>query len=151
MSSENPVVLFLCTGNSARSQIGEALMRRHADGRFDVQSAGTNPQGVNPFTIRVLQESGIDTDVLRSKSIDEFAGQVPVDHLIIVCVNADQTCPADWPGVLTRDFWDLADPAAVEGDDEEKLAAFRRTRDEIEHRVRHWLGDRADVHNCRRS
>src|SRR5687768_14533428 len=94
-----PGVLFLCTGNSARSQMGEALLRKRAGDRFHVYSAGTDPKGVNPLTVKVMHEIGIDMSGARSKGVKELLGKVPVRHLIVVCDDAERNCPSIWPGV----------------------------------------------------
>ena len=117
-------VLFVCTGNSARSVMAEALVRRHGGGDFEVYSAGTEPKGINPLTLRVLAEAGIDASWARSKSVDEFLDE-QFDFVITVCDQARQSCPV-FPGVHESLHWGYEDPAAVEGTDEERLAAFRR-------------------------
>jgi arsenate reductase len=117
-------VLFVCTGNSARSVMAEALVRRHGGGDFEVHSAGTEPKGINPLTLRVLAEAGIDASWARSKSVDEFLDE-QFDFVITVCDQARQSCPI-FPGVHESLHWGYEDPAAVEGTDEERLAAFRR-------------------------
>jgi len=122
-------VLFVCTGNSARSQLAEALLRQHGGDAFQVFSAGTAPKGVNPYTVRVLAEVGVDWSAARSKSVDEFLDQ-PFDYVVTVCDRARQTCPI-FPGEHNTLHWGLDDPAEVEGTDAEKLAAFQRTRREI--------------------
>ncbi len=135
---EAPIrVLFVCTGNSARSQIAEAVLGRIGGPDFEASSAGTEPKGVNPFTIRVLAEFGIDWSSARSKSVDEFVGQ-PFDYVITVCDRARQACPV-FPGQYNTLHWGLEDPAEVTGSDEEKLAAFRRTYLEIVRRVRPFV------------
>jgi arsenate reductase (thioredoxin) len=134
-------VLFLCTGNSARSQIAESLLRKHAGDIFDVYSAGTEPKGVNPLTLRVLGEIGVPTAGLHSKGVKEFLGKLPVRYLIIVCSGADAACPAIWPGMNERLFWPFEDPAAVAGTHEEKLAVFRDIRDQIEAKILDWLAE----------
>ena len=133
MSTIPARVLFVCTGNSARSQMAEALLRQRGGPDFEVSSAGTEPHGVNPYTIRVLGEVGIDWAAARSKSVTEFLGR-PFDYVITVCDRARQTCPV-FPGRHESLHWDLEDPAEVEGTDEAKLDAFRRTRREIEDRL----------------
>ncbi len=130
MAEQAPIrVLFICTGNSARSQLSEALLGRIGGPAFAAFSAGTEPSRVNPYTIRVLGEEGIDWSAARSKSVQEYLGQ-PFDYVVTVCDNARQTCPF-FPGRHVSLHWNLEDPAAVEGTDEEKLEAFRRTRDEV--------------------
>ena len=126
-------VLFVCTGNSARSLLGEALLRHHGGDHFEVFSAGTHPAGVNPLTTRVLAEAGIPTDGLRSKSVNEYLDQ-SFDYVITVCDNARQVCPV-FPGVHESMHWGYDDPAAVDGDEATRLAAFRRTATAMGERV----------------
>jgi thioredoxin type arsenate reductase len=130
-------VLFVCTGNSARSQIAEALLERIGGGDFAVDSAGTDPGGVNPLTLRVLAEAGIDWSTATSKSIDGFLDQ-RFDYVITVCDRARQACPV-FPGSYDAFHWGLEDPAEVEGSDELKLAAFRRTYRELVQRIRPFV------------
>lgn len=136
-----PIVLFLCTGNSARSQMAEALLRQYAGEHFDVHSAGTHPKGVNPLTIQVMKEVGIDLSTARSKDLKEYLGRLPVRILIVVCGEADQDCPTVWPGVLSRLFWRFEDPAAAQGSEAERLVKFRQVRDQIEQKVKSWLAE----------
>ena len=125
-----PTILILCTGNSCRSHLAEGILRAALGDSFDVQSAGSKPAGhVHPLAIRVMQEIGLDISGHRSKHLDEFL-QRPVETVITVCGNADQACPV-FPGQLNRHHWSFYDPARAEGTDEEKLAVFRRVRDEI--------------------
>jgi arsenate reductase len=126
-------VLILCTANSARSQMAEGLLRHDAGERFDVASAGTHPSQVRREAIAVMREIGIDISGHRSKSVDEFANHT-FDLVITVCDHARETCPV-YPGHATRLHHSFEDPAAVGGSDGERLAAFRRVRDEI----REWL------------
>ena len=124
--SDAPVrVLFVCTGNSARSQIAEAVLQRLGGPDFEVYSAGTEPRGVNPYTIRVLADAGIDWSAARSKSVNEFVGQ-PFDYVVTVCDRARQSCPV-FPGANDPIHWGLEDPAEVDGSDADRLAAFERT------------------------
>ncbi len=131
-------VLFLCTGNSARSQMAEALLRQLASDRFEVYSAGLEPKGVHPLTRQVLAEIGIDSRDQTSKDLAQFLGRVHFGYVITVCANAEARCPI-FPGVGVRLHWPFDDPAAAEGSNEERLAVFRRVRDEIEAQVRTWL------------
>ena len=124
-------VLILCTGNSARSQMAEGLLRHEAGDRFEVFSAGTKPSQVRPEAIEVMAELGIDISTHRSKSVDEFAGQA-LDYVITVCSNANETCPV-FPGATRRLHWPFDDPAA------EGVAAFRRIRDQIHARIMSFL------------
>jgi arsenate reductase (thioredoxin) len=137
---KKPRVLFLCTGNSARSQMAEALLKKHAGDRFEVYSAGLEPAGVNPYTVRVLDEQGLDTSELRSKPLTEFLGKVHFGYLVTVCTNAEEQCPI-FPGVSQRLHWPFEDPAAFQGTDEETLDTFRRVRDQIEEQLLQWLAD----------
>jgi arsenate reductase len=118
-------VLVVCTGNSARSVMAEALIRRHGGADFEVHSAGTEPSPINPLTERVLDEARIDHSWARSKSVNEFLGQ-EFDYVITVCDEARQVCPV-FPGVHETLHWGYEDPAAVEGTEEERLRAFRNT------------------------
>lgn len=129
-------VLILCTGNSARSQMAEGLLRHDAGDRFEVASAGTKPSQVRPEAIAVMRELGIDISGHRSKGVDEFAGQ-HFHFIITVCDNAKETCPV-LPGNATRIHKSFNDPAAVMGSEDERLAAFRRVRDEIREYLRQF-------------
>jgi arsenate reductase len=137
-------VLFLCTGNSARSLIAEALLRDRAGDLFDAYSAGTDPRGVNPLTLRVLREIGVDTECLRSKRVEEYRGRLPIRFLIVVCAAADRACPTAWPGVEERHFWRIEDPTKCEDTDDDPLDRFREVRDEIDERIAGWLTDLRD-------
>jgi arsenate reductase len=138
---EKKRVLFLCTGNSARSQMGEAFLRKYAGKYFDVHSAGLEPKGLNPLTVQVMQEKGFDLSGHRSKGVTEYLGKTLVQILITVCDDAEKNCPTVWPGVNTRLHWSFEDPAAFVGTDEEKLAKFRQIRDQIDQRTRTWLAE----------
>ncbi len=127
--SEPKRVLILCTGNSARSQMAEGLLRHDGGPAFEVSSAGTKPSQVRPEAIEAMKEVGIDISGHRSKSVDEFADQ-EFDYVVTVCDNAKESCPV-FPGKTERIHWSFEDPAAVEGDWETRLSAFRRIRDEI--------------------
>ena len=122
-------VLILCTGNSARSQMAEGLLRHDAGERFTVESAGTKPSAVRLEAITVMKEVGIDITSHRSKHVDEFAGQ-DFDYVLTVCDNAKESCPVFF-GKATRLHHSFNDPAAVEGSDENRLGAFRTVRDEL--------------------
>lgn len=133
-------VLFLCTGNSARSQMAEAFLNQIGSDRFEVHSAGLDPSAVNPFTIQVLDEVGIDWSKARAKGLTEYLGKVHFGYLITVCSRAEERCPI-FPGMGQRLHWPFDDPAAAEGSEEEKLAIFRRVRDEIKAQVNTWYQD----------
>src|SRR5579859_1883998 len=130
-------VLILCTGNSARSQMAEGLLREIAAGRFLVYSAGNKPSTVNPFAIQVMRERGIDISGHRSKHLSEFANQL-FDYVITVCDDMAENCPI-FPGRAQRIHWSFPDPAKFVGSDEEKLQVFRQTRDALEQRLTAWL------------
>jgi len=134
--SDKKRVLILCTGNSARSQMAEGLLRELGGARFEVESAGTRPTGVRPEAIEAMREVGIDISRQRSKSVDEFA-DAEFDYVITVCDNARENCPV-FPGKTGRVHWSFDDPAAVEGEWEERMAVFRRVRDEIAAHLREW-------------
>ena len=136
-------ILVLCTGNSARSQIGEGLFRTEGGEGWTVFSAGTRPGFVRPEAVAVMREIGIDISGHRSKSVHEFAGQV-FDYVVTVCDNARDNCPV-FPAGTERIHWSFEDPAAVEGTGDERLAAFRRIRDQIHERVRWFFRDRATI------
>ncbi len=127
-------ILVLCTGNSARSQMAEGLFRHEGRGEYEIESAGTKPSCVRPEAIVVMRELGIDIAGHRSKSVDEFAGQ-RFDYVVTVCDNARDTCPM-FPADVERIHWSLEDPAAVQGSEDARLAAFRRIRDQLHERVR---------------
>jgi len=127
--SDKKRVLILCTGNSARSQMAEGLLRHDAGEHFDVESAGTKPSAVRPEAIAVMRELGIDISGHRSKHADEFAGQT-FDYVITVCDNAREACPVFF-GASKRLHHSFEDPAAVGGSEEQRLAVFRRVRDEL--------------------
>jgi arsenate reductase len=135
-------ILVLCTGNSARSQMGEGLFRDEGGGGYEVSSAGTKPSQVRPEAIAVMREIGIDISGNRSKSVDEFAGQA-FDFVVTVCDSARDNCPV-FPGATKRIHWSLEDPASVAGTEEERLAAFRLIRDQLRERVKafvyEWAG-----------
>ena len=127
--SEKKKVLILCTGNSARSQMAEGLLRHLAGDTFEVESAGTIATYVRPQGIAAMAEIGIDISGHRSKSLDEFLN-TPFDYVITVCDNAAQTCPV-FSGKAIRIHWPIDDPAFAGSNEEERLAAFRRARDDI--------------------
>lgn len=127
-------VLILCTGNSARSQMAEGLLRHEAGTACDVSSAGTRPTQVRREAIAVMREAGIDISGHRSKSVEEFVGR-DFDYVITVCDNARETCPV-FPARTRRIHWSIEDPAAVRGSEEERLKAFRQARDELRERLR---------------
>jgi arsenate reductase len=132
-----PKVLFLCTGNSARSQMAEGFLRQYAGDRFEVFSAGLEPGSINPLTIQVMEEKGVGMSGYYSKGLDHFLGKVHFAYLITVCSRADEKCPI-FPGMGQRLHWPFEDPTAFQGSPEEKLAKFRQVRDEIEAKVKEF-------------
>ncbi|HYM61421.1 MAG TPA: arsenate reductase ArsC [Thermoanaerobaculia bacterium] len=132
-------VLFLCTGNSCRSQMAEGLLRDVAGDRFDVFSAGTDPVAINPGAVEVMREKGIDLSHQRSKGVELFLGQ-HFPYVITVCDSANERCPI-FPGVVTRLHWSFEDPAHAAGSAAERLAVFRRVRDEIEASVLRFVDE----------
>ena len=135
-------ILFLCTGNSARSQMAEGLARALGGGGIQVWSAGIAPKGVHPLAVRAMAERGIDISGQSSKDLSAVPRDA--DVVITLCDNAADRCPA-FPGRVARVHWSLADPAAVEGAEEERLTAFRRTRDDIESRLAAFLRERGSL------
>jgi arsenate reductase (thioredoxin) len=133
-------VLFLCTHNSARSQMAEGFLRAMAGDRFDVQSAGTEQTSVHPLAIRVMTERGIDISRHTSKAVDGLLGE-PWDYLITVCDDANERCPFV-SGAHERRHWPLEDPSRAGGGEAERLRVFRRVRDEIQVRVADWIKQR---------
>jgi len=137
---QKPKVLFLCTHNTARSQMAEAWLRKHAGDRFEVYSAGFEPEDINPDTRRVMAEVGLDLGGQYSKGVKEYLGKINFAYVIIVCDRAEKTCPTAFPSILQqRLFWPFEDPVAAPGAAEEKLAKFREIRDQIDRRIRQWL------------
>jgi arsenate reductase len=119
--------------------MAEAFLGRLGEGVFEAHSAGLEPAGIHPMTSRVMREIGYDLEGHRSKSLSEFLGRVHFGYLVTVCRRAQQSCPSVFPGMGRRLHWDLEDPASVEGTEEERLEAFRRSRDEIETMVRDFI------------
>ena len=130
-------VLFVCTGNSARSLMAEALLRHSGGAAFEVHSAGTEPKGVNPLTLRVLAEAGLDGSFARSKSVTEFVGE-SFDYVITVCDQARQSCPV-FPGGGAGLHWGYEDPADAVGTDEERLVVFRRVFTQLGERIHQFV------------
>ena len=131
-------VLFLCTGNSCRSQMAEGLLRGLAGDRFEVISAGTKPVGLNPLAVRAMAELGLDIAGHASKHVDSFAER-EFTHVVTVCDNARETCPT-FPAGSKSLHWSFDDPAEAAGDEQERMAVFRRVRDEIAARIREFVG-----------
>lgn len=145
--SQKPLVLVLCTGNSCRSHLAEGVLRAAAGDLFEVASAGSKPAGyVHPLAIRAMAEIDLDISGHRSKSMNEFLDR-RVETVITVCGNADQACPI-FPGQVNRHHWPCDDPAHATGTEDEKLAVFRRVRDEIRRRFEAYAAGRRDAANA---
>ena len=127
--AEKKSILILCTGNSARSQMAEALLKHIRGNEYNIYSAGTDPGTIRPEAIAAINELGLDMSGYHSKSVDEFVGK-EIDYVLTVCDNAQETCP-HFPGATKTIHHSFEDPAAVEGDEETVLDAFRKARDEI--------------------
>lgn len=141
--SEKRRVLFLCTHNSARSQMAEGWLRALAPDRFEASSAGTEPRGIHPLAVRAMAEVGIDISAAgghRSKRLEEFIGegQPPMDLVVTVCDDAAEACPF-FPGARRQEHWSFPDPSAVTGTEDERLDAFRQVRDAIGVRIDEFL------------
>lgn len=137
---DKPNVLFLCTGNSCRSQMAEGLLRHAAGDRFDVFSAGTAPKDrPHHLAVKVMDEIGVDISGQKPEHVDRYFGKVPIRYAIITCDGANESCPAASPGMENRLFWPFDDPAGFVGSDEQVLPEFRRVRDEIRAKLIEWL------------
>ena len=135
-----PRVLFLCTGNSARSQMAEAFLREYAGDRFEVHSAGVDAKGfILPDVLTTMKELGINMDGQRSKSVTEYLGKTHFAHVITVCGDAEKNCPTVFLNMGTHEHWPFDDPVAFVGNDFEKLTLMREVRDQIASRIREWL------------
>ena len=119
--------------------MAEAFLRKYGGDHFEVYSAGIEPKGINPYTNRVMEEIGVSLTGQYSKDIREYMGKVHFAYLIILCDEAEKTCPRTFPGIAQRLHWSFEDPAAAEGSDDEKLAKFREVRDRIDQRLKVWL------------
>ena len=133
-------VLFLCSHNSARSQMAEGLLRHLAGERFEVMSAGTEATHIRPLAVRAMAESGVDISGQESKTLKRYLGE-PFDYVVTVCDQANEACPF-FPGAKNRLHWSLEDPSQADGSEEEQLAIFRRVRDEIRERIEQELVNR---------
>lgn len=138
MTDPRPIrVLFVCTGNSCRSIMAEALLRQHGGADFEVHSAGTHPRGLNPRTMALLADVGLDASWARSKSVDEFLGQA-FDYVITVCDQARQVCPV-FPGAGQSLHWGYEDPAEATGTDDEVMAVYRKVFTQIGERIHQFV------------
>ena len=138
-------VLILCTGNSCRSQMAEGFLRDFGGDAYEAHSAGTTPSAVNPLAVEAMREAGVDISQQRSKNVTEYLGQhFPV--IITVCDNAAKNCPI-FPGPALRLHWPFQDPAEATGTPEERIAVFRKVRDEISLRIQSWIAERQSPAN----
>jgi arsenate reductase (thioredoxin) len=137
---DKPKVLFLCTGNSARSQMAEAFLRKYAGDRFGIYSAGLDPKEINPLAIEVMNEKGISLEGQYSKPLTLYMGKEHFGYSITVCSDAEDKCPI-FPGMGTRLHWPFEDPATFQGSDQEKLEKFRTIRNAIEIKIKEWLAE----------
>lgn len=132
-------VLFLCTGNSARSQMAEAFLRAYAGEHFEIHSAGIEPKGyILPEVLMVMKERGLDLSGETSKSVREYLGKIHFSHVITVCAEAEENCPTVFLNMGIHEHWAFADPAKFQGDDAEKLGFTRKVRDQIDQRIKQW-------------
>jgi arsenate reductase (thioredoxin) len=138
-------VLFLCTGNSCRSQMAEAFLRKYGGDSFEVFSAGLEPKSIHPYTLQAMEEIGIDLDGQTSKNVSIYLGKTLFQYLITVCSDADKNCPTVWPGVNKRLHWAFEDPARFEGPPEEQLKKFREVRDQIGIKIQSWLSEQKNM------
>jgi arsenate reductase len=139
-----PRVLFLCTGNSARSQIAEAFLRAYAGDHYEVHSAGLEPKGyILPEVLGVMQERGLDMAGQSSKSVSEYLGKTHFSHTITVCGDAEENCPAIFLNMGKHEHWPFDDPAKFQGSNAEKIKFTRQVRDQIEQRVLEWLQEQS--------
>jgi arsenate reductase len=141
-------VLFLCTANSARSQMAEAFLRRFGGDRFEAYSAGLEPGSIHPYTRQVMQELGFDLLGQYSKDVREYLGRKHFGYLITVCSQAEARCPTTFPGVGQRLHWHFDDPAAAVGTEEEKLFKFRQVRDQVVAHLCRWLAEQGVLSQC---
>ncbi len=139
-------VIFLCTGNKARSQMAEAFLRKYAGDHFEVYSAGFNPEPIHPYTFQVMRELGYDLSGQHSKDLAQYLGKENFGIVITLCQKAEEDCPT-FPGVSTRLFWPVEDPAAFQGTEEQELAKFREVRDQINEKIKTWLKERGITEN----
>jgi len=135
-------VLFICTGNSARSQMAEAFLKKHGGDQFEAYSAGTEPKDIHPYTQLVMEEVGISLSGHYSKHLKEYMGKINFAYVIILCEEAEKQCPTTFPGIVQRLHWSFEDPFTFSGSDEEKVKKFREVRDQIEQRVKSWLSEK---------
>jgi len=135
-------ILFLCTSNSARSQMAEAFLRKYAGDKFEAYSAGMEPQEIHPATKQVMEEIGVPLTGQRAKGFREYLGKVHFAYLIILCSEAEDRCPTTFPGMGQRLHWPFPAPATFRGDESQNIAMFRQIRDQIKERITEWIRDK---------
>lgn len=140
-SMKKPNVIFLCTHNQARSQMAEAFLRKYAGDHFNAYSGGFEKREVHPLTIKVMEEKGFDLSKHYSKELKQYLGEKHFGIVITMCKKAEDLCPT-LPGVSTREYWEIEDPASAEGNDQQKLEKFREVRDLIEEKIKEFLQKR---------
>lgn len=146
---EKPGVLFVCTANTARSVMAEALFRLETGNRYEVASAGLHPMPVNPLTAEVLREVGVELGDFEPRGVGEFLGRGSFRYVVAVCQAAEEACPRIWPFALHFLAWPLEDPAACLGTHEERMHTFRTIRNQIHDRVREWAEELKSVAHLR--
>ena len=139
--NEQEDVLFLCTGNSARSQMAEGMLGHYAGGCYEVFSAGLEPRSVKPLAVKAMDEIGIDISNQTSKGIDRFLGKETIHYAVFVCEKAEENCPSIYTLALNKLSWHMEDPAAFEGREDKKIEKFRETRGELDSRIKRWLAE----------
>ena len=144
MESGKTRVLFLCTHNTARSQMAEAFLNNIAGDRFEAHSAGLEPKEIHPFTRQVMEEIGIDLGKQYSKSLKDYMGKTHFGYLITVCAQAEANCPSTFPDISKRLFWDIENPELTASSGPHKMERFRQVRDEIKERIASWLSIEAE-------
>jgi arsenate reductase (thioredoxin) len=138
-----PRVLFLCTGNSARSQMAEAFLRAYASEHFEIHSAGLDPKGyILPDVLEVMKERGLDMSEQRSKGVGEYLGKTIFAYTVTVCGDAEENCPAIFLNMGKHEHWPFDDPDKFEGNDSERLEFTRKVRDQMDQRIRQWLAEK---------
>lgn len=137
--SDAAKVIFLCTGNSARSQMAEAFLREYGEDQYEAHSAGLKPKGIHPLTVKVMEEVGISLEGQSSKGVGEYLGKVHFPYVFTVCGHAEENCPSVFLTQGKHVHWGFEDPAAFEGSHQEKLDKFRGIRDQIKEKILNWL------------
>jgi arsenate reductase len=123
--------------------MAEAFLRKYGSERYEAHSAGLEPKALNPLTVQVMNEAGIDISAQKSKGVNTYLGKMLFQYLITVCDDAEKNCPTTWPGISHKSHWSFEDPASFEGTSQEKLAKFREVRDLIETKIKAWLAEQS--------